>query len=100
MAECGPGQANRALTSHERCMHRNARYPHNCTLMLVLMLFMLLLMLMLLMLLLMLLMLMLKMLMLMSFFVDAHYVCSSVAGSLCSTHKAHYPQNCGVTAPL
>ena len=45
----------------------------------MLMLFMLILMLMLLMLLLMLLMLMLKMLMLMSFFVNAHYVCSSVA---------------------
>ena len=44
----------------------------------------LILMLMLLMLLFMLLMLMLKMLMLMSFFADDHYVCSSVAGSLCS----------------
>ena len=53
VAECGPGQANRALTSHERCMHRKARYPHNCMLMLMLMLFMLILMLMLLMLLLM-----------------------------------------------
>ena len=60
----------------------------------------LILMLMWLMLLLMLLMLMLKMLMLMSFVVDGHYVCSSVAGSLCNTHKAHYPQNSGVTAPL
>ena len=33
-------------------------------------------------------------------FVDAHYVCSSVAGSLCSAHKARYPRNCGITAPL
>ena len=33
-------------------------------------------------------------------FADDHYVCSSVAGSLCSTPKARYPQNCGVTAPL
>ena len=68
--------------------------------MLMLMLFMLILMLMLLMLLLILLMLMLKMLMWMSFFVDDHYVCSSVAGSLCNAHKAHYPPNSGVTAPL
>ena len=30
-------------------------------------------------------------------FVDEPYVCSSVAGSLCSTPKARYPQNCGVT---
>ena len=33
-------------------------------------------------------------------FVDDHYVCSSVAGLLCNTPKARYPQNCGVTAPL
>ena len=33
-------------------------------------------------------------------FVDDHYVCSSVAGLLCSTSKARYPDNCGVTAPL
>ena len=33
-------------------------------------------------------------------FVDDDYVCSSVAGWLCSAHKAHYPQNFGVTAPL
>ena len=66
------------------------------------MLLLMLLMLMLMMLLLMLFMLMVKMLtlMLMFFLVDAHYVCSSVAGSLCNTHKAHYPHNCGVTAPL
>ena len=65
---------------------------------LMLMLFMLILMLMLMLLLLMLLV--LKMLMLMTFFVDDHYVCSSVAGSLCSAQKAHYPQNCGVATPL
>ena len=69
-------------------------------LMLMLMLFMLILMLMLLMLLLILLMLMLKMLMWMCFFVDDDYVCSSVEGMLCSTPKAPYSQNCGVTAPL
>ena len=69
-------------------------------LLMFLLMLLLILMLLLLMFLLMLLMLMLTMSMLMSFFVDAHYVCSSVAGSLCSTHTAYYPQNCGVTAPL
>ena len=68
--------------------------------MLMLMLFMLILMLMLLMLLLILLILMLKMLMWMCVFVDDHYVCSSVAGSLSSAHKAHYPPNFGVPGSL
>ena len=66
------------------------------------MLFMLILMLMLFMLILMLMLLMLlvMLLMLMSFFADDNYGCSSVPGWLCSTPKAQYPQNCGVTAPL
>ena len=46
------------------------------------------------------LMLLMLLLMLMSFFVDDHYVCYSVAGWLCSIAKARYPQNSGVTAPL
>ena len=35
------------------------------------------------------------MLMLMFFFVDDHYVCSSVAGLLCSTHKDYDDGNRG-----
>ena len=34
------------------------------------------------------------------FFADDNYGCSFVPGWLCSTPKAQYPQNCGVTAPL
>ena len=52
---------------------------------------------MLLMLLVMLLMLRVMLLMLMSFFADDDYGCSFVPGWLCSTPKAHYPQDCGVT---
>ena len=49
---------------------------------------------------LMLLLLLVMLLMLMSFFADDNYGCSFVPGWLCSTPKAQYPQNCGVTAPL
>ena len=68
--------------------------------MFLLMLLLILMLLLLMFLLMLLMLLMLTMSMLMSFFVDAHYVCSSVVGALCNTHKAHCPQTRGVTAPL